>query len=484
MNKKIVFAMTMMLCLSMIFSACGSNESVNNNSAVPKIVFRNTIDDPQAEYLNTLGGAKSTGKASLDLTLYEIEPDVFEGYGIMTRALDMPEEGLNLKQEYIYRTGLIHAKAGQEGRLTLTGEFTEDREVDTIMGEDAPLRFISHKDGTALQKDLPFLLKLEGEKASLSIKIHDHANLAFEGKLTTDSAESPARDFPKPESLIYINSLWSGSFMGGSGDYTAILLATPTTNKNSYSGQLSINGNGTALESIKEKVTFSLEQFDDAFYQKLGGKLNDRFASMGVLHTAGSEYILLLDGEQVILEAVGKDIFFYGKLRSNAEAAFLQNEADKTSEILSYLSRQKSNAPVDYSMYKGLDPKDPEDMEKLTKLSEELDNMLSSENGAPAWYPDRLIPKVNFSEDDGYLTTPAIDAQFFKLYITEYYENENFADLISPYRAALSGLDDYKEHLDLENGEGVFLFTMGRYSVQVFLQQSSLKLTSVGVQIY
>jgi len=118
------------------------------------------------------------------------------------------------------------------------------------------------------------------------------------------------------------------------------------------------------------------------------------------------------------------------------------------------------------------------------KMSEELEDTLNSENKKPAWYPDGLIHTVNFSEDDGYLTNPATEEQFFKICNTQYYENEDFADLVSPYRAMLSGNDGYKEYMDYESGEGVFLFTMGKYSVQVFLMQSSLKLTSVSVQIY
>jgi len=498
MYKKTVSIIVMILCFSLIFSACGSIGSVNNTSiaggtstssenfSVPEIVFSDTIDDPQVEYLNTLGSTNATGTVKLDLILYETEPNVFEGHGIMTRSLNMPDKELSSKQEYVYRTGLIHAEAGKKGSLTLAGGFTEDRDADTFMGEDAPFRFYTHKDGTVLQKNLPFLLKLKGKKALLSVKIHDHANFVFHGNLTTGSVkEASESDPPKTNSLFYINSLWSGSMTGSSGDYTAILLAAPTADKNGYSGQLSINGNGSALKNMNEKMTFSLASFDNALYQKSGGKLIDRFAQMGILHTAGGDYILLLDGKQVILEAAGKGMFFYGKLRSDSDLTFLQNEANKTKKMLSYLYRQKSStSSADYSELKGLDPNNPEDMKKLMKMSEELEDTLNSENKKPAWYPDGLIHTVNFSEDDGYLTNPATEEQFFKICNTQYYENEDFADLVSPYRAMLSGNDGYKEYMDYESGEGVFLFTMGKYSVQVFLMQSSLKLTSVSVQIY
>ena len=466
MCKRIVF-LILILCFSMIFPGCGSNgptsdlssagaPPVSDQSAAPQIVFHETIDDPQVEYLNTLGGANAAGTASLDLILYETEPNVFEGYGTMTRSLELPNEAITIRQEYFYRTGMIRAEAGTEGSLTLTGGFTEDRDADTFMGTETPLRFITHKNGVVLQKNLPFSLTLKGETASLSIKMHEHANFDFHGELTSGSVKEVSKsDLPKKDHLIYINSLWSGSLTGGSGDYTAILLAKPDADKNSYSGNLSINGTGNALKDLNERVEFSLTPFDNALYQKSGGKLADRFSQMGILHTAGGDYILLLDEEQAVLETAGKGIFFYGKLHSDSESSVLKNEADKTKQMLSYLCRQKSGTSApDYSALK------------------------------PAWYPDGLIPAVNYSKDDGYLTIPAPDGQFFKLYDTQYFENEDFTDLVAPYRAKLSGCDNYKEYMDNENGEGIFLFTMGRYSVQVYLTQSSLKLTSVSVQIY
>jgi hypothetical protein len=313
--------------------------------------------------------------------------------------------------------------------------------------------------------------------------MHEQANFEFEGKLTAGFAKPSMTNQPQDSQIIYINSLWVDSLMGGSGDYTAILFAAPAAGTG-YSGQLSVSGNGTALENASESVTFSLTPFNDADYQKSGGMLLDKFAYMGTIRTAGGDYILLLDGEQAVLEAAGKGICFYGGLRSDSESAFLQNEAEKTGEILSYLCRQKSGGPVDYSQFKGLDPNNPKDMEKLTGLSEQMEEQYGSENGVPAWYPDGLIPAVNFSGDDGYLTNPAPDEQFFKLYDTQYYENEDVEDLIQPYRTALSGYDNYQEYISDETGEAIFLFTMGRYSLQVLLQQTSLKLTGVAVEIY
>ena len=463
MHKRIVFILSV-LCFSLMLPACGNSEKASDqggdppasvDSSAPGIVFHDAIDDPQVEYLNTLGGAKAAGMATLDLTLYETEPGVFEGRGTMTRSLELPDEAITIKQEYTYRTGLIRMEAGKEGNLTLSGGFTEDRNTDTYMSGSAPLRFVTHKDGSILQKDLPFQFTLEGEKATLSIKMHERAKFVFQGQLTSDDAEGASGDDPsEADHLIYINSLWSGALTGGSGDYTAILLAKPGSDNEGYSGQLSISGNGSALKNLNEKVSFTLTPFDNAAYQKSGGKLTDRFSEMGILHTSGGDYLLLLDGDQAMLEAAGKDLLFFGKRYSDSEMPALKNEADKTNQLLSYLCRQKSGTSApDYF-------------------------------GKPAWYPDGLIPAVNFSQDDGYLTNPVIEEQFFKLYDTQYYENEDFIDLVTPYRAKLSGYDGYKEYVDDENGEGIFLFTMGRYSVQVYLAQSSLKLTSVSVQIY
>ena len=404
--------------------------------------------------MNSLGGSNASGTATLDLILYETEPGVFEGCGTMTRSLVIPDEAVTIKQEYSYRTGLIRTQAGKDGTLTLTGGFTEDRDADTFLGDSTPLRFITHKDGSVMQKDLPFQFDLEGEKASLSIKMHEHADFAFHGERTGNAGEATGDDLSKTDRLIYINSLWSAALTGGSGDDTATLLAKSGADKESYSGQFSISGNGSVLKDLNEKVSFTLTPFDNATYRKSGGKLIDKFYEMGIIQTSGGDYLLLLDGKQAVLEAAGKEMFFYGKLHSDSESSALKSEADKTKLMLSFMCRQKSGTPApDYF-------------------------------GKPAWYPDGLIPAVNFSQDDGYLTNPVIEEQFFKLYDTQYYENEDFTDLVAPYRAKLSGYDGYKEYMDEENGEGIFLFTMGRYSVQVYLAQSSLKLTSVSVQIY
>ncbi|MDP4153557.1 MAG: hypothetical protein Q8865_09005 [Bacillota bacterium] len=489
MKKRTVFTAVAMLCLLMIFSACAGSEpqssvlsGKNLSSRIPKIVFCDTIDDPEAEHLNTLGSSKTTGTVKLELTLNETKPNVFEGYGIMTRNLNVQDSESSSNQKYIYRTGLIQAAPDKEGMITLTGSITEDRSTETML-LDAPFRLDINKDGT-LQQKTSFVLKLDGENASLTIKLHDYANFVFNGKLTKDTSEPSAGKSLEPGSLIYINSLWPKSLSGG-GEYTAILLASHDVGKNSYSGQLSISGNGNDLNNISEKVTFSIGAFDSTEYRKLGGKLSDKFAQMAALHTSGGDYILLLDGEQLVLEPIGKNIYFCGSLHSNSEDAALQNEADKTKKMLSYLYRQKYGASsYDYSEFKGLNPNDPEDMKKLMNLSEDFKDMVSSDKNAPAWYPDDLIPSVNFSTDDGYNTIQPSDELLFKIYNTQYCENEDFKDLVEPYRAALSCYDDYKEFVDYQKNEGVFLFAMGKYRIQVFLAQSNLKISNVSVQIY
>lgn len=502
--KRIFAIIALLLCLSIIFYACGNNVSVNNapengatvsdtsensvssggsvissnSPAIRKIVFHSSINDPQAEYMNKLGGNESAGTARLELTLYETTPDVYEGCGTLTRTLVLPDNSSKIKQEYVYRTGMIRAEDGREEGLTLICGMTEDKDSDTFMGEDAPIRMVSHKDATLLQKDIPFVLNIDGGKATVSIKLHDQANLIFAGQLIEGDNKPSVNETPLRENIIYINC------MDGSGDCAAILSAECNADENSFSGRLIVSGNGNAIESINEKIKFTLEQYDPSLYQSSGGLLRDRFTQMGLLHSASGDFILLLDGKQAILEYVDKGMFFCGGLFPDSQKDYLNNEAEKTIEMLTYLFSKKGGASIDYSRFEGLDPNDPEDMEKLMKMSEELGDAIGSENGIPAWYPDGLIPKVNYSEADGYLTTPSVEKQIFKLYNTQYFENEDFEDLVSPYHEALSGYDNYKEYLDYDNAEGVFLFTMGRYSLQVFLQQSSLKLTSIDVYIY
>ncbi len=481
MNRRIVFFILIIFITSIITLSCtsksdggavsevsdnkstenttieknSSNEEVNQNtnySNKRRIVFHETVVDSQAEYLNTLGGVEVSGLASIDITLYESEFGIFEGFGTITRTMEIPDGELNLKQEYIYRTGLIHIESGKENIIDPICSFTEIRDEFIYIDEDVPYNYKNQKDGT-MQQDLPVMLKIEGEEAILSVKFHEQATLAFKGKLI-NIPEQAHKEVAEPEGIIYINCMWSDSFMGGNGDYNAILLASSDGNK-SYSGKISINGSGNALNVINEEVTFSIERFYDELYVKSGGKLEDKFEYMGVFSAAGYDFILLFDGQQVILEIVGKEKYFCGGICPANDYNMLENEADKTSEMVSFLYRIKDSETENYVDY-----------------------------APPSWYPHELIPKVNFSEYDGFMTIPVINEQFFKLYITEYYENENLEDLIFYYSSALSKQDRYKEFINYENGEAVFLFTMGKYNIQVFMQQSSLNLTSVGVQIY
>lgn len=467
--------------------SAGTSPSSTESDAL-KIVFHDTIDDPQGEFLNALGGggSKTSGKTGLDLVLYETEPNVFEGCGIMSRSVDITQaEAGGSAQKYVYRTGVIRAEVGREGSVTLTGWLNDDSNIPAMISE-APFDVIIHKNATLRQEGLPLLLTLNENQASLSIKLHDHVEFVFNGEMTSASVESPVGRPSDPESLIYVNSMWSCSFSDGAdgGEYTAILLAFPKVG--TYSGQISIQGTGNILDAVNEAVTFSFAPFDTAAYRKAGGQLDDQFASMSVLQTTDGVYILLLDGDQVILEAAGKAVYFCGNLSSVSESGTLQNEAAKTGKMLSYLYRQKSGTEAsfpDYSGLKDLDPNNPEDMQKLMDASEKMNAMISHQ-APPAWYPEGLIPMVNFSADEGFNTIPPTADLLFRIYNTEYCESEDFEDLVQPYRSVLSGYDNYQEYLNYDDIEGVFLFTMGQYTVQVFLNQPVMKLTNVSVQIY
>ena len=499
MKQKSILSLALVLSICILCASCGGSKAVSSPSsaqstavssassaaasfsapettaAAKGIVFKQTIDDPQTAMMDAKGCT-----AVIDLTLYETSPNVYEGHGTITRNINIPDEFYNLKQQYVYRTGLLRAEPGKEQKLSLSCGFTEDKDMQTFVGEASPVRMVNHKEGSAQTKDTPVLLQLEGEKATLSVNLHDKANLVFEGSVT-DTAP-PSASTAAPAGTLYINSMWSGAMSGGSGDYTAILLASQSADK-SYSGKLTVNGSGDTLKAVDEAVTFTLDAFDAAAYKQAGGKLSDTFTQMGVIKAGGENYIVLLDGPQAVLEPVDKEIVFFGKLCSDAPAS-LQNEADKTMRIFSGLCRQKAGTAKDYSAFKGLDPKNPKDMEKIMALAEELGSAIDAENGAPAWYPEGLIPTVNFSAYDGYLTTPSPEGQFFKLYNTQYAELEDFEDLVAPYRKALSGYDNYKEYVSADDAEGVFIFTMGRYTLQVYLAQSQVKFTTVTVQIY
>jgi len=502
MKYKTIFAAAAALCVFSMLGACGGNAAgrsadpsgaaassaeESDEPGMRQIVFRDTIDDPQADYLNSLGGGdtNASGSVTLNLVLSESEPNVFEGCGLMIRDLNIQAEECSSTQEYLYRTGLVQAKPGQDGSLTLTGELIENRTMDAML-PDAPFRLNIHKDGSIRQEKLHFQLTQEGDSASLTIILHEHAQFVFNGELITGNQESPSIGFSNTKSLIYINSLWSNTYSGEEEEYTAILLAEPAADMENYSGQLSVQGTGTVLESHDGTVVFTLESFDDVLYKQSGGELEDHFSQIGNIHTDFGDYLLLLDGNQAVLEPVGKGLCFFGQLCAQSEVELLKNEALQTKRILSNLCRQTAGmdcALPDSEKLQGLDPNDPEDMKILMEMAEQF-SAAAGQSQAPAWYPDELIPTVNFSDDDGFSPVSAAEGLFFKIYGTQYCENEDFEAIIEPYRAVLSAYDNYQEYFDNDSKEGVFLFSMGKYSVQIFLWQQVLGQTDVTVQIY
>lgn len=502
--KRYYFLLVMLLCLLVLCSGCksnvteadGSSSSASSLVTAPssgestevKLVFHDTIEDPQGKYMDSLGGggSETAGTTSLDLVLYEAEEGIFEGCGIIRRSIEISQDETDgSTQEYIYRTGHIRAEAGKDGSVALIGWLTYDSRVASML-IDAPFNVEIRKDATLRHDGLPLRLELNGKQASLSIKLHEYAEFVFNGELTSQPVESPVAKPSDMENLIYINSLWSESFSNGidDGEYTAILLAD--SKSGTYSGELSVLGTGNALGTVNEEVTFSFLPFDVEAYQEAGGAMDDFFTAMSIVDAGGGTYILLLDGEQVIMEAVGKGIYFCGCMTPKSESMSLQNEAAKTKEMLSYLYRQKNGTEgslPDYSKMADLDPSKPEDMQKLIEMSEKLNETIANQ-AAPAWYPENLIPMISFSAYDGFLTIPSPDKLLFRIYSTIYSEIEDYTDLAEAYRKVLSSYDNYQECQDDDLQEVVFIFMMGKYTVQVFLSQSVPKMTEVSIQIF
>lgn len=161
----------------MLISACGKDQSTaagiptakastSVKSSKPKIVFHDTIDDPQCEYLNELGGgvSKASGTSDFDLVLYETEPNVFEGCGILRLSVKiLQDEAGGSAQEYVYRTGLIRAEVGKEGSVTGCLSYNSDMEP---MISEAPFDVTINKHATQRHENLPLLLTLNGNKAA------------------------------------------------------------------------------------------------------------------------------------------------------------------------------------------------------------------------------------------------------------------------------------------------------------------------------
>jgi hypothetical protein len=136
----------------------------------------------------------------------------------------------------------------------------------------------------------------------------------------------------------------------------------------------------------------------------------------------------------------------------------------------------------DAEKLKGLDPNDPEDMKTLMEMSEKLGAM-ANQSQAPAWYPGELIPTLNFSDDDGYSPVSSGE-ELFKIYGTQYSEDDDIEPVFEHYHAVLSSYDNYQECFNEGDKEAVFIFSMGKYVVQVYLWQQVPGQTDVTVQIY
>lgn len=365
------------------FSACtksnqvsGSNNTTDNSTTsntnsspisttgnTRKIVFNTPIDDPQIAYLNSLGEGGFKGQAGINLTLYETGDGVFEGYGWITRTWNQSIDDMKMQQKHSYRTGLVSIKPGSTVNISMIGRISEDRDIPTLLN-NGPVSFVSQKEGSSMLKDIPLSLELNSNEAVLSVKIHKNANLQFQGKIEKSPVESHIRSSSVKNGLMYINSQWSDSMNGGSGDYTAILLAAPGSGSSKYSGSLLLTGNGNKLAKIDVKVSFDISQFDNNAYKNAGGKYTGEFTGMSIFEAGGLKYALLVDGDEVILEPLGTGTAFFGDLFAADKSSYLLNQANKTKTMLSYLYRETGGGSLDYSAYEGLDPKNPEDLKK------------------------------------------------------------------------------------------------------------------------
>ena len=499
MKKPIISVLCLLLAI--ILSSCaltappkdggvpaGQETAASSAPSLPPVravVFDTTIDDPVQASLQG-GGAtdKVDNKASLKLTLYETAPGVFEGEGTYGRTFDNQLPYHKWRGGCYYRTGSISLKSGDSTQTTMPAR--ADWHDETGVFANPELGVFVYDKNYNLRDSFGLTLSIDGDVAKLTFSPDSAlAPSTFEGKVTELSPAVENAVFTAPtDKMIYINSTFRPA--GNGYERRAILTAEPSPD-GTFAGKLCVYAAGNQMPYSDDTVTFKLSAFDEAAYQDAGGKLTGKFGAYGVVQGANAGYIVLMDGDKPLIEAVDGDLTFYGSLIPLDQAEAAKHEAEETKPLMKtlYDGTRPSGDVTDYAkQFKGKDMTDPA-VQKA--LRDAVGGMLAMSK--PAWYPGWLMPKPMAA--DNYAENKSSAAMPFIEYICQYDEAPTVDKVFADYSKQLSGQEGFAarhdsslmpDYPELTFSTASIMFRKGAYHILITMMQS-LGFTGVIVTI-
>lgn len=452
------------------------------------------------------GGTAVTGKASIDLVLWEVSPGIYEGSGGMNREIgqEVKELGLSTKITTQYSLGKIQMKTDggkAQGTVPARARIIDDKVAPTAL-------LSMHLNKTAgIYAEYPYTLAVDGDKAKLTVTINPMAVLSFEGTVAEGVPEAPAAAEPvtaaaETDWLIYVNDMYSVPIdQNAEAQYWITLAARKSGGKDAYGtycgklytaalegGRLPAakgSADGSKNADYLGEVEFDLTPFDAGLYESNGGydtegqgytalailnaKLDGR-GKKGALDRGGLVPVLItLRGDEVGVELPAgkmKDSL-KGTLLYSGDLAARQRDAEDTI----YLNRLITGY---YENPQNPDYSEMPDMSQYAMPPSELQtagsyiSLWGTADGFPSWYPADWIPKISPFD---YIVQQPFFGGFNGLCSVQYFEKQHLPEVWPVYKQVISRYPGYleKESLDTE-AECDTLFKIGKYTVNVNLQ--------------
>ena len=414
------------------------------------------------------------------MTLYEVSPDVFEGemssdyyeasdYVVLYYSENSQPSLYEQASFMRSRTRNIRFTPGAEisGRVLFAAESIETNYSSCFDEGNRLVRSAALKSRTkynyyANYSDFTYRLEIDGDTAKLFIP--DEYDPVYVGVcvMAPLPGETHYLDlYALADKAIFINTVGRIPVYSMPGnqetpdlyEYSGVLTAAPTVT-GKYIGNLFVYGDGSGVPFCDEDISFTLQPFSEQAYREAGGILPIGADAMGVISTSAGGYIIWLDGDIAMLEAVGSGgVTFIGRLIPESGLSEARRIADDTK-------------PVARGFYDGVG-------DKAVENSQNMD-------GVPRWYLPWLMPVPIHPTEWHYLTHAQGQNFFFIDYIDTIRdpklilsgECDSAADFVTAeYRAQLEGaVDDLFSGYDARahrGPSGMVRYNKGAYGVEI-----------------
>jgi hypothetical protein len=430
-------AIATFICLLLVIAGCGTGQPSANSpdsGPTPATTEKQAAPAKMVKAIVFDGTTKiEDEEGTYNITLYETSPGVFSGKGFRCGVWINDLGDYRQVGHYFFRGLYQDMKPGEKTAVYSNGYF-EDYEwqsrvynVHTTQILLFDLEALPSDWCTRYTIDYPpgdYTLSIDGDKAILSTE--------------NDKIEGIVAELPLPDALDM--GLLDGNCMSIYSQYSENNFAIPPkdkdrllhyqalftakrTNGYDFSGNLCVYGTADGGPYVDEDVRFSMSPFNPEAYKEAGGALPYSFDSFGIINTSAGSYIISADKAGILLEPVGSNLVFGGKLVPEEQYENEKHVAEDTK-------------PIMYALYNG--------MKKSA-----IGPLTGIKDVAP-WYKELsgwFLPTVSYYKDWTYQSfhPTSLNPNFN----TTFLDNSNaFAALVETYTQKLSVNDGYELFID------------------------------------